>query len=129
MDELQKQTKLAASDLINMAGTPVSVAARAGAPKPDLGAADAFKPTLLNAQSFLFADPAKGGASGIHFARVLALPDRQLQCALRPRASSRGEIRNGAGQRKQRSADVAGSDLTCRSPQGLTEGLRRDAII
>jgi hypothetical protein len=32
MDVLQKQDKIAASALVNVAGTPVSVAARAGAP-------------------------------------------------------------------------------------------------
>ena len=71
MDELQKQAKLAASDLVNVAGTPVSVAARAGAPKPDISTVDAFKQTLLNARSIVYADPAKGGASGVYFARVL----------------------------------------------------------
>src|SRR5262245_58122727 len=71
MDELQKQDKFAASGLVNVAGTPVSVAARAGAPKPDISTADALKQTLLNAQSIVYADPAKGGASGVYFERVL----------------------------------------------------------
>jgi len=70
-DALQKQDKIAASGLVNVAGTPVSVAARAGAPKPDISSADAFKQTLLNARSIVYADPARGGASGVHFARVL----------------------------------------------------------
>jgi len=71
MDELSKQAKLAAGDLVNVAGTPVSVAARAGAPKPDISTVDAFKQTLLNARSIVYADPAKGGASGVYFERVL----------------------------------------------------------
>jgi len=71
MDELQKQAKLAASNLVNVAGTPVSVAALAGVPKPDISTVDAFKQTLLNARSIVYADPAKGGASGVYFARVL----------------------------------------------------------
>jgi molybdate transport system substrate-binding protein len=71
MDELQKQDKIAASDLVNVAGTAVSVAARAGAPTPDISTADAFKQTLLNARSIVYADPARGGASGVYFARVL----------------------------------------------------------
>ncbi len=43
MDELQKQDKFAANSLVNVAGTPVSVAARASAPKPDISSVDAFK--------------------------------------------------------------------------------------
>jgi molybdate transport system substrate-binding protein len=54
-----------------VAGTPVSVVARAGAPKPDISSVDAFKHTLLAARSIVYADPAKGGASGVYFARVL----------------------------------------------------------
>jgi molybdate transport system substrate-binding protein len=71
MQELQKLDKFAASDLVDVAGTPVSMAARAGVPKPDISTPDAFKQTLLNARSIVYADPAKGGASGVYFARVL----------------------------------------------------------
>ena len=71
MDDLQKQNKLAASGLSNVAGTPVSIAARAGAPKPDISSVDAFKKTLLAARSIVYADPAKEGASGVYFANVL----------------------------------------------------------
>jgi molybdate transport system substrate-binding protein len=71
MDELQKQNKIVGKSLVNVAGTPVSVAARGGAPKPDISSVDALKHTLLTARSIVYADPAKGGVSGVHFARVL----------------------------------------------------------
>jgi molybdate transport system substrate-binding protein len=71
MDELQKQDKLVAGSLVNVADTPVAVAARAGAAKPDIGSIDAFKHALLTARSIVYADPAKGGASGVYFGRVL----------------------------------------------------------
>jgi molybdate transport system substrate-binding protein len=71
MDDLQKDNKVAAAGLVNVAGTPVAVAARAGAPKPDIGTVDAFKRTLLAARSIVYADPAKGGLSGVVFARAL----------------------------------------------------------
>ena len=71
MDDLQKQDKLAANSLVDAAGTPVSVVARAGAPKPDISSVEAFKHTLLTARSIVYADPAKGGASGVYFAGVL----------------------------------------------------------
>ena len=68
MGEVQKQNKFLANSVVNVAGTPVSVAARSGAPKPDISSVDAFKHTLLNARSIVYADPAKGGVSGVHFA-------------------------------------------------------------
>jgi molybdate transport system substrate-binding protein len=71
MDDLQRQDKLAADSVTNLAGTAVSVVARAGAPVPDIGSVDAFKRTLLAARSIVYADPAKGGASGVYFAGVL----------------------------------------------------------
>lgn len=71
MDELQKQNKLVGKSLVNVAGTPVSVAARADAPKPDISSVESLKRTLLSARSIVYADPAKGGVSGVHFARVL----------------------------------------------------------
>jgi molybdate transport system substrate-binding protein len=71
MDDLEKQNKFAANGLVNVAGTPVAVAARAGAPKPDIRSIDSFKHTLLSARSIVYADPAKGGVSGVVFARAL----------------------------------------------------------
>jgi molybdate transport system substrate-binding protein len=71
MDELAKANKLMPDTLVNVAGTAVSLAVRAGAPRPDIRTVDAFKNTLLSAKSIVYADPAKGGASGVYFARVL----------------------------------------------------------
>lgn len=70
MDDLQKQNKLAGG-LANFASTPVSIVARAGAPKPDISSVEGFKHALLTVRSIVYADPAKGGASGVYFARVL----------------------------------------------------------
>jgi molybdate transport system substrate-binding protein len=71
MDELQKQSKLVPDSLVTIGGTEVSVVVRSGASKPDISSVDAFKATLLSAKSIVYADPAKGGASGVYFARVL----------------------------------------------------------
>jgi len=64
MDELDKQQKFASGSVTNVAATPVALAIRAGAPKPDISTVDALKRTLLAAKSIVYADPAKGGASG-----------------------------------------------------------------
>lgn len=49
----------------------VGIAVKEGAPKPDITTPDALKRTLLAASSVTYPDPAKGGASGIHFASVI----------------------------------------------------------
>jgi molybdate transport system substrate-binding protein len=71
MDELQKQDKVTPGSIADVVGIAVAVTARAGAPKPDISSADALKRTLLAAKSVVYADPAKGGLSGVYFARVL----------------------------------------------------------
>jgi len=71
MDDLQKQEKVAPGSIADVAGTAVAVAVRAGAPKPDISSADTLKRSLLAAKSIVYADPAKGGASGVHFAHVV----------------------------------------------------------
>ncbi|MBI3637035.1 MAG: substrate-binding domain-containing protein [Candidatus Rokubacteria bacterium] len=51
---------------------PIGVAVRAGAPRPDVSTVEAFRATLLAARSLGYADPARGGTAGRHFASVLA---------------------------------------------------------
>jgi molybdate transport system substrate-binding protein len=71
MDELQKQEKLAPASIEDVVGAAIAVAVKAGAPKPDIGSVESFKRSLLAAKSIVYADPAKGGLSGVYFARVL----------------------------------------------------------
>jgi len=49
----------------------VAVAVRRGAPKPDISSPEALKRALLEAKSIVYPDPARGGATGIHAARVI----------------------------------------------------------
>src|SRR6476661_11005781 len=51
MDELQKQDKFVPGSVANIAGTPVALAVRRGAPRPDVSTVDALKHTLLSAKS------------------------------------------------------------------------------
>src|SRR6202035_5590395 len=71
MEDLARQNKLAPGNIVNVAGTPVSLAARAGAPKPDISTVDGFKQTLLSAKSISYADPTKGGLSGVVASRAI----------------------------------------------------------
>lgn len=49
----------------------IGVAVRKGGQKPDLSSVDAFRASLLKAQSISYGDPAKGPTTGIHFAKVI----------------------------------------------------------
>jgi molybdate transport system substrate-binding protein len=71
MDDLQKQEKLVPESVANIGSTDVAMVIRAGAPKPDVSSVLDFKQTLLATKSIVYADPAKGGVSGVYFARVL----------------------------------------------------------
>ena len=71
IDGLVKDGKAAADNVTVLARAGIVVAVRKGAPKPDISSPDALKRTLLAAKSISYVDPASGGASGIHFAKVL----------------------------------------------------------
>jgi molybdate transport system substrate-binding protein len=68
---LMKQGKIAPEDRVLLARVGIGVAVRAGVPKPDISSAEALKRTLLAAKSIVYTDPAIGGASGIHFEKVI----------------------------------------------------------
>jgi molybdate transport system substrate-binding protein len=127
MEDLAKQNKLAAGDLVNIAGTPVAVAARAGAPKPDIGTVDAFKQALLSARSIVYADPARGGLSGIVAARAIEhlgiTEQMKAKTILVPGAQSadvvaKGEAELGIGQASE-IVPVTGAELVGPLPGDL----------
>ncbi len=107
MEDLAKQNKLASPDIVNVAGTPVALAARAGAPKLDISTVEAFKQTLLAAKSISYADPAKGGLSGVVAGKAidrLGIADQmKAKTTLVPGAQSpelvaKGEVELGIAQ-------------------------------
>ena len=88
-------------------GTPVALAVRRGATRPNIGTVDALKHALLNAKSIVYAAPSKGGASGVYFARVidrLGIADQlKSKTILVPGAQAaeivaKGEAEIGVGQ-------------------------------
>jgi molybdate transport system substrate-binding protein len=68
---LVKDGKAPAGNVTVLARAGIVVIVPKGAPKPDISSPDALKRTLLTAKSLSYVDPASGGASGIHFAKVL----------------------------------------------------------
>lgn len=67
MDDAAKQGRIVRDTRTLVARVGMAVAARSGAPKPDISSVDGFKRALLNARSVTY--PPKG-AVGIHLAKV-----------------------------------------------------------
>jgi molybdate transport system substrate-binding protein len=71
MDTMQLDGRILAGSEVTLASSPASIAVKAGAPRPDISTAEALKRTLLAARAISYSNPTAGGASGIHFARVI----------------------------------------------------------
>jgi molybdate transport system substrate-binding protein len=68
LDEVVKQGKVSGDSRAIIARAGNGLAIHAGAPRPDIATADAFKATLLNAKSIAYA---KAGQSGVYFVGLL----------------------------------------------------------
>ena len=71
IDSLTKSGKVIDGTNTSIASSGMGVAVLKGAPKPDISNPDAFKRALLAANAVAYTDPASGGASGVHMAKVL----------------------------------------------------------
>ena len=60
LDELIAEGRIVAGTNVDLARTPLGMAVRAGAPKPDISTVDAFKRTLLRAKSITVPDSTTG---------------------------------------------------------------------
>jgi molybdate transport system substrate-binding protein len=60
LDDLARQGKVVADSRVDLVKSPIGIAVKAGAPKPDIGSADAVKHALLTARSVAYSDSASG---------------------------------------------------------------------
>jgi molybdate transport system substrate-binding protein len=94
IEDLIKAGKVAKGTRADIARAGVGVAVRAGAPKPDIGSAEAFKRTLLGARSVAFA---KDGTSGTHFQSVLERMGISKEMEPKLKRTTAADPANGAG--------------------------------
>jgi molybdate transport system substrate-binding protein len=71
LDAFETQGKLTKGSVVDIGSSYVAVGIRAGAPVPDISTPEKLKAALLAAKAISYADPSKGGASGVYFAKVL----------------------------------------------------------
>jgi molybdate transport system substrate-binding protein len=71
LDDLLKQGRVEAGTLVDIARSPLGVGVRAGAHKPDISSAEAFKRALLAADSIAYPDPSGGAQDGTYFAGLI----------------------------------------------------------
>ena len=76
LNDLQTQGKVSEGSIANVGSSYVAIGIRAGAPKPDISTAEKLKDALLATKSISYADPAKGGASGVYFASSIVSASR-----------------------------------------------------
>ncbi|SDT47840.1 substrate-binding domain-containing protein [Bradyrhizobium canariense] len=60
LGDLVKQGKVAADSRVDLVKSPIGIAVKSGAPKPDISSADAVKHALLAAKSVAYSDSASG---------------------------------------------------------------------
>jgi molybdate transport system substrate-binding protein len=69
--ELAKAGKVDTESQMAIAKVGVGVVVPTGTPRPHVATVEGFKQALLAARVIVYADPAGGGAAGIHIARVI----------------------------------------------------------
>ena len=67
LNDLISENKIADNSKVDLAKTPIGLAVRAGAPKPDISTVEAFKTTLLRAKSITY----PSSTTGIYMATKL----------------------------------------------------------
>jgi molybdate transport system substrate-binding protein len=108
LSKLAKDGKVDGASIRDLGSMGVGVAVKAGAPKPDIHDVESFKKSMLAAKSIMYANPAKGGQSGIHIAKVFAQLgiDKEIASKLQLldrgpdglKEVGKGEIEIGLGQ-------------------------------
>ena len=118
---MQESTNCRSSvhSIANVGKSYVAIGVRSGAPQPDISTVEKLKAALLAAKSISYADPAKGGASGVYFAKVidrLGIADQmKSKTVLVPGAQAgelvaKGEVEMGVAQASEIAA-VPGTKL------------------
>ena len=92
LDDLAKQGKVIPDSRIELVKSPIGVAVKAGAPKPDISTADAVKRALLAAETIAYSDSASGVYVSTEMFDKLGIRDQMKDKARKIPATPVGEI-------------------------------------
>jgi molybdate transport system substrate-binding protein len=92
LDDFAKQGKVTAGSSVELVRSPIGMAVRAGAPKPDISSADALKRALLAAKTIAYSDSASGVYISTEMFQKLGIADEMKDKARKIPATPVGEI-------------------------------------
>jgi molybdate transport system substrate-binding protein len=124
LGDLAKQGKVIADSRVDLVKSPIGIAVKAGAPKPDISSADAVKRALLAAKSVAYSDSASGVYVSTEMFEKLGITDAMKDKAKKIPATPVGEIvaRGDAELGFQQIAElrpVSGIDIVGQLPPDL----------
>ena len=92
LGDLIKQGKVIADSRVDLVKSPIGIAVKSGAPKPDLSSADSVKQALLKAKSVAYSDSASGVYVSTEMFTKLGITDAMKNKARMIPATPVGEI-------------------------------------
>jgi molybdate transport system substrate-binding protein len=92
LDDLIKQGKATADSKVDLVKSPIGIAVKSGAPKPDISSADSIKRALLAAKSVAYSDSASGVYISTEFFQKLGIADAMKDKARKIPATPVAEI-------------------------------------
>jgi len=92
LEDLAKKGKVTAGSSVDLVKSPIGVAVRSGAPKPDISTADALKRALLAAKTIAYSDSASGVYVSTEMFDKLGIKDAMEGKARKIPATPVGEI-------------------------------------
>ena len=92
LGDLVKQGKVVADSRVDLVKSPIGIAVKSGAPKPDISSADAVKRALLTTKSIAYSDSASGVYVSTEMFEKLGIADVMKDKARKIPATPVGEI-------------------------------------
>jgi molybdate transport system substrate-binding protein len=92
LGDLIRQGKVITDSRVDLVKSPIGIAVKSGAPKPDISSVDALKRTLLAAKSIAYSDSASGVYISTEMFQKLGIADEMKDKARKIPATPVGEI-------------------------------------